>query len=362
MAEDTITKISLVDPIQVNVAIPNFEGKAGRDGTDGRDGDDAYRVAVRNGFLGTEKEWLLTLKGQDGKSASAPTARQTLLQNNVWCEDDTVDSVFTAIIGNWGKPMPRTEFKPLRLENTLIVGLKDLIFSGEPHYKLRIDSKDPIEFTSDGKANAVIENSNAGDSISVQYLGYSNNVLSNITYTFGDTGNIFKVGNLIESKEFTNSHAAIGELQKVLVSTYDNNVVTMSLTSDSTAFTFSDNNQIDEINQWVLSKINKVDTVILDADITKAMISLDVKDVFTFVASMFGHGVNIKIDISKAHNLFYGNVAQLFNNTNTDEKAKAYIGKFIQVNESNIFMVKQNLNGINYLVDDNSIVEPTDTL
>ena len=76
--EETIQKMSIVDPIQVNVNIPNFEGKPGKDGTNGRDGDDAYRIAVRNGFLGTEKEWLLTLKGQDGKSASAPSIiRQT---------------------------------------------------------------------------------------------------------------------------------------------------------------------------------------------------------------------------------------------------------------------------------------------
>lgn len=146
--EETIQKMSIVDPIQVNVNIPNFEGKPGRDGTDGRDGDDAYRIAVRNGFLGTEKEWLLTLKGQDGKSASAPTARQTLLQNNVWCEDDTVDSVFTAIIGNWGKPMPRTEFKPLTIPS-VVTGQKVVGITGEPHYKIKIVGYDELHKLND---------------------------------------------------------------------------------------------------------------------------------------------------------------------------------------------------------------------
>lgn len=32
--EETIQKMSIVDPIQVNVNIPNFEGKPGRDGVD----------------------------------------------------------------------------------------------------------------------------------------------------------------------------------------------------------------------------------------------------------------------------------------------------------------------------------------
>ena len=146
--EEAIQKMSIVDPIQVNVNIPNFEGKPGRDGTDGRDGDDAYRIAVRNGFLGTEKEWLLTLKGQDGKSASAPTARQTLLQNNVWCEDDTVDSVFTAIIGNWGKPMPRTEFKPLTIPS-VVIGQKVVGIIGEPHYKIKIVGYDELHKLND---------------------------------------------------------------------------------------------------------------------------------------------------------------------------------------------------------------------
>lgn len=135
--EEAIQKMSIVDPIQVNVNIPNFEGKPGRDGTDGRDGDDAYRIAVRNGFFGTEKEWLLTLKGQDGKSASAPTARQALLQNNVWCEDDTVDSVFTAIIGNWGKPMPRNGFTTLTIPN-VVQGQKRVAVTGEPHYTVKV--------------------------------------------------------------------------------------------------------------------------------------------------------------------------------------------------------------------------------
>lgn len=146
--EEAIQKMSIVDPIQVNVNIPNFEGKPGRDGTDGRDGDDAYRIAVRNGFLGTEKEWLLTLKGQDGKSASAPTARQALLQNNVWCEDDTVDSVFTAIIGNWGKPMPRTEFKPLTIP-PVVIGQKVVAITGEPHYKIKIVGYDELHKLND---------------------------------------------------------------------------------------------------------------------------------------------------------------------------------------------------------------------
>lgn len=179
--EETIQKMSIVDPIQVNVNIPNFEGKPGRDGTDGRDGDDAYRIAVRNGFLGTEKEWLLTLKGQDGKSASAPTARQELLKNNIWCNDDTVDSVFTAIIGNWGKPMPRTEFKPLTVP-VVVAGQKSVTLTGEPHYKVKIVGYNELhEIGDDGTIVLSLPMAIGEDDYRLEYFNYTDTKVGDAT-------------------------------------------------------------------------------------------------------------------------------------------------------------------------------------
>lgn len=68
---ETIQKIAIAEPIQLNINIPDIGniGKDGKDGTngvdgkDGRDGDSAYKIAVKNGFVGTEKEWLASLKG-----------------------------------------------------------------------------------------------------------------------------------------------------------------------------------------------------------------------------------------------------------------------------------------------------------
>lgn len=40
-----------------------IKGKPGRDGADGKS---AYEVAVDNGFVGTESEWLASLNGADG--------------------------------------------------------------------------------------------------------------------------------------------------------------------------------------------------------------------------------------------------------------------------------------------------------
>ena len=41
-------------------------GTGGGGGTSGKDGESAYEIAVRNGFKGTETEWLESLKGEKG--------------------------------------------------------------------------------------------------------------------------------------------------------------------------------------------------------------------------------------------------------------------------------------------------------
>ena len=54
------------------------DGLSGRDGTDGKngvdgtDGKSAYIIAVEHGFTGTEDDWLQSLKGTDGKDGITP--------------------------------------------------------------------------------------------------------------------------------------------------------------------------------------------------------------------------------------------------------------------------------------------------
>jgi hypothetical protein len=45
---------------------PGIQGVAGANGTDGEDGASAYEVAVINGFVGNETQWLASLKGEKG--------------------------------------------------------------------------------------------------------------------------------------------------------------------------------------------------------------------------------------------------------------------------------------------------------
>ena len=70
-------------------------------------------------------------------SIPAETAYRTLLSGNVWCESANVDDVLTALIGNIGKPFPRTEFKPLTIPS-VTKGQQVVTVTGEPHYSVKV--------------------------------------------------------------------------------------------------------------------------------------------------------------------------------------------------------------------------------
>ena len=125
-------------------------------GPKGEDGLSAFNIAQLNGFQGTYVEWLKSLKGKDGASATADNAHQLLLQGNVWCESASVDDVLTALIGNMGKPFPRTEFKALTIPS-VIQGQQVISVTGEPHYSVKVVGNDtPFTLDSTGACSVNI--------------------------------------------------------------------------------------------------------------------------------------------------------------------------------------------------------------
>ena len=125
-------------------------------GPKGDDGLSAFNIAQLNGFQGTYVEWLKSLKGKDGASATADNAHQLLLNGNVWCESASVDDVLTALIGNMGKLFPRTEFKPLTIPS-VIQGQQVVAVTGEPHYSVKVFGNDtPFTLDSTGACTVTI--------------------------------------------------------------------------------------------------------------------------------------------------------------------------------------------------------------
>ena len=89
-------------------------------------------------------------------SIPAETAYRTLLSGNVWCESANVDDVLTALIGNIGKPFPRTEFKPLTIPS-VTKGQQVVAVTGEPHYNVKVVGNDtPFTLDSTGACTITI--------------------------------------------------------------------------------------------------------------------------------------------------------------------------------------------------------------
>ncbi|MDR2090651.1 MAG: hypothetical protein LBP62_03250 [Clostridiales bacterium] len=55
-----------IDNIAAVAGKDGVDGSDGADGLNGQDGKSAYQIALDNGFVGTEAEWLLSLQGSDG--------------------------------------------------------------------------------------------------------------------------------------------------------------------------------------------------------------------------------------------------------------------------------------------------------
>ena len=145
------------DPFRYEDFTPEqLEALKGPKGDKGKDGLSAFNIAQINGFQGTYVEWLKTLKGKDGASATADNAKALLLQGNVWCESASVDDVLTALIGNMGKPFPRTEFKVLTIPS-VIQGQQVVSVTGEPHYSVKVVGNDtPFTLDSTGACTVTI--------------------------------------------------------------------------------------------------------------------------------------------------------------------------------------------------------------
>ena len=72
---DLTVEITPPPPITIEIQPGGARGPAGADGADGANGTDglsAYNVAQLNGFLGTEAQWLASLKGADGADSTVP--------------------------------------------------------------------------------------------------------------------------------------------------------------------------------------------------------------------------------------------------------------------------------------------------
>ena len=104
---------------------PGPDGNDGADGADGADGKSAYELAVENGFVGTEAEWLDSLKGEDGTDGIIGSDGADGVDGKGWTEglynpdtgiitfesDDGLGFTTEDLRGEDGQPGPGFEYK-----------------------------------------------------------------------------------------------------------------------------------------------------------------------------------------------------------------------------------------------------------
>lgn len=160
-------------PKVIDIVIPGTQGVPGEQGKRGPKGDPfryedftPEQLQALKGTKGDKGE-----DGRDGTSATADNAHQLLLQGNVWCESASVDDVLTALIGNIGKPFPRTGFKELKILNTFR-GQKVISVEGEPHYTVKV-GEHGFKINKAGSGNITLEEPLGDDDVKVTYHNFT---------------------------------------------------------------------------------------------------------------------------------------------------------------------------------------------
>ena len=137
------------DPFRYEDFTPEqLEALKGPKGDKGEDGLSAFNIAQLNGFQGTYVEWLKSLKGKGG--ASATNAAELLKSKNIYLENTEVDTVLTKLIEMLYESRTIQDATFRQLEYTQPrVGQDYIDLTGEPHFKVAINNGKKREFESD---------------------------------------------------------------------------------------------------------------------------------------------------------------------------------------------------------------------
>lgn len=174
--ENEVVNVKPAGVVTINVGVPGITGAPGQsfrfdDLTEEQKAElkgpkgDPFR------FEDLTEDQKAELRGPKGDPGTADTTYRALLEGNVWCESASVDHVLMAVLGNSGKPFPRTSFKELKVLNTFR-GQKVIGIEGEPHYTVKVDN---TEFKLDqaGIGNITLEGGLGDDDIKLTYHNYT---------------------------------------------------------------------------------------------------------------------------------------------------------------------------------------------
>lgn len=112
----------------VEVGTASIPGATGATGASGSNGKSAYEIAVSDGYVGTETQWLLSLRGSDGKSAYRSyvdtTTDSPVLTESEWTESlkigDKITLTPTRTEGGFTKGVQVSSQTNTQMWNTLL--------------------------------------------------------------------------------------------------------------------------------------------------------------------------------------------------------------------------------------------------
>ena len=138
------------DPFRYEDFTPEqLEALKGPKGDKGEDGLSAFNIAQLNGFEGTYVEWLKSLKGKDGASATAEKAAEFFKRKNIYLENADIDTILSTLLEIMDSAIPEEEYSPLTYIQPL-KGQTTLAVQGQLHFKVSVNGGDKHVFETKG--------------------------------------------------------------------------------------------------------------------------------------------------------------------------------------------------------------------
>lgn len=173
--ENEVVNVKPAGVVTINVGVPGITGAPGQsfrfeDLTEDQKAElrgpkgDTFR------FEDLTEGQKAELKGPKGDPGTADTTYRALLEGNVWCESASVDHVLMAVLGNSGKPFPRTDFKELKVLNTFR-GQRVIGVEGEPHYTVKLGETE-FKLGQAGTGNITLEEGLGDDDVKITYHNF----------------------------------------------------------------------------------------------------------------------------------------------------------------------------------------------
>ena len=138
------------DPFRYEDFTPEqLQALKGPKGDKGEDGLSAFNIAQLNGFEGTYVEWLKSLKGKDGASATAEKAAEFFKRKNIYLENANIDTILSTLLERLDGLIPADDYDPLTYLQPL-KGQITLAVQGQLHFKVSVNGGDKHVFETKG--------------------------------------------------------------------------------------------------------------------------------------------------------------------------------------------------------------------